>query len=163
MITVRRLDPTTDHLLFEQAYQWLIDGPAWRRETEAVFNTLDRTEWLAGAHLPGRIDIGIFLVSELTADVVLTMRGSNIYEVHFDAQRGTPTDVVIEAGLSIRDQMLQYGMQWCYTWTPHWNRPVLSVIKAIGFQPDNVSMLHGTCRGRLIEWVRHSLRCADGQ
>lgn len=162
-LSIRRLDPITDQLLFEQSYSWLMDGPEWRRESETVFGTLDHTEWLAQTHSPGRIDIGIFMDGVFTADTILTIRGHNIYEVHFDAKRGTPLEVVTEAGISIRDQMFAYGMEWCYTWTPHWNRAVLAINKAIGFRPDNVSMLHGTCRGRLIEWVRYSLRSTNGR
>lgn len=162
-LEIRRLDPTADHVLFEQSYQWLIDGPQWRRECEAVFGTLDRTKWLAQTYTQGRFDIGIFIDQHFAASVGLIVRGTSIYEVHFDAERGTPLEAVIDAGISIRDQMFDYGMQWCYTWIPHWNRPVLAVNKAIGFHPDNVSMLHGTCRGRLIEWVRYSLRNTNGR
>lgn len=151
---IHRLDPTTDTALFEQSYQWLMDGPQWRRETEAVFSSLNHTEWMAATNASDRIDIGVFLDGRFVADVILTVRGRDIYEVHFDAQRGVSLYVVIEAGKTIRDQMFQYGMQWAYTWTPHWNRAVLAVNKAIGFRPSNVSMFRGSARGRLIEWVR---------
>lgn len=156
-LEIRRLRATEDGALFEQSYSWLMDGPQWRRDTEAVFNDLTREAWLAAAHDPTRIDIGVFIDKVFSADVILTVRGRDVYEVHFEAHRGTPLDAIIEAGRTIRDQMFQHGMQWAYTWTPHWNRAVLAVNKAIGFQPSNVSMWRGTTAGRLIEWVRYEI------
>jgi hypothetical protein len=154
---IRRLDPITDSALFEAAYNWLVDSPQWRKDTEAVFGTLDREEYLAATHAPHRIDIGVFEDGELTALVTLTLVGHSTYEVHFEASRGASAKTVVAAGWEIRDQMFRYGMQCAYTWTPHWNRRVLAINKAIGFQPDNVSMWRGSIGDRTIEWVRYSL------
>lgn len=163
MMTLRRLDPTADLALFAETWQWLEESPPWRKETEAIFGTVDHDEYFAALRNPERIDIGVF-DGPLTALVTLALRGRNIYEVHFEAKRGTRAESVIWAGWEIGEQMFSdYGMEMAYTWTPRWNRRVLAINKAIGFQPDNVTMLHGTCRGRLVEWVRYSIRKPYGR
>lgn len=151
--TFRRLDPNEDAPLFEQAYQWIEESPSWRKETEAVFGTLDHEEFMAAPHWDHRVDIGVF-APEFTALVSLTLRAKGVYEISFGAKSGTDPKVIIAAGIEIRDQMWAQGMELAVTWTPRWNRTVLAIDKAIGFVSTNVTMLHGVCRGRLIEWVQ---------
>ena len=158
MMTIRRLNPIADITLFNQSYSWLEQSPRWRRETEAVFGTLDYHEYIAALANPERCDIGIFECDTFTALVTLTLRAPAIYEVHFEARRGASPRAVVQAGWEIRDQMFDYyDMQVAFTWTPHWNRRVLAINKAIGFSPDNVSMFRGVARNQPIEWVRYSL------
>lgn len=161
MIEVRRLRPATDEYLFLEAFRWLDDSPPWRRETEAVFGTLDREEFLAATYSPTRIDVGVFDDRVLTALVSLSLAAHRTYEVHFEAARGANPAAVIEAGISIRDQMFRYGCHTAFTWTVHWNRPVLAINKALGFRPSGVTMHHGSCQGRLIQWVQYSIRNPD--
>jgi hypothetical protein len=157
--TIRRLNPITDESLFHIAFGWLEDSPSWRRETEAVFATLDREQYLQATLDPARIDIGVFNGPEFIANVILTLRGMDIYEVHFEAAPDADPKTIIAAGCQIRDLMFgQYGMQMAYTWTPKWNRGVLAINKALGFEPSGVMMIHGTARGRLIDWVQYSIR-----
>lgn len=163
-VDIRRLDPWEDGHLLEEAFGWLVTSPSWRKQTEAVFGTLNWDDYLANAHDPGRVDIGIWVDGNFTAIVTLTIRAKNVYEVHFEAASSTPPEAVITAGQLIRDQLFgKYNAELAYTWTPKWNRGVLAIDKAIGFQPSNVTMLHGTCRGRLIEWVHLELRANYGQ
>lgn len=157
--SIRRLDPITDSALFAETYRWLEEAPLWRRETEAVFGTLDLAEWLAGPSTPGRCDIGIFQDGVFVANVILTLKSRAVYEVHFDARRGATWSTIVRAGQDIRDILFgRYGAERAVTWTPRQNRAVLSINRAIGFRSDNVSMLYGKYRGRPIEWVQHSLR-----
>lgn len=162
-VDIRRIRPDDRHL-FETAYQWLLDSPEWRKQTEQVFGTLDEYEYMRAIDDPGRVDIGIWVEGLFKAIVTLTIRAKDTYEVHFEAAAGTDPEAIITAGHLIRDQLFGlYGAQLVYTWTPSWNRGVLAIDKAIGFTADHVSMFHGTCRGRLIEWVRLSLRAGYGQ
>lgn len=162
-LEIRRLDPVADLALYDTAYRWLLDSPSWRQQTEAIFGTLDHDEYLAATHSEGRCDVGIFTDSGLVAIVILTLTAKHAYEVHFEAARNARPETIIEAGHMIRDQLFDtYGAQLAYTWTPSWNRTVLAIDKAIGFADDGVRMLHGTCRGRLIEWVRLSMRGSNG-
>lgn len=157
--TIRRLDPTDDEPLFHIAFGWLEDSPSWRRETEAIFGTLDRVQYLANTHDTHRIDIGVFDGPEFVADVILTLRAKGVYEVHFEAAPHADPTMVIEAGCAIRDQMFgEYDMRTAYTWTPKWNRGVLRINKALGFKPTGVKMLRGTARKRLVDWVQFELR-----
>lgn len=146
MLTIRRLLDTDDQL-FAEIERWRANSPSWRQEP------ID----------PGaaRIDIGVFDDGELIADVVLVLQAKDIYEVHLEAKRGASLDTIIEAGRTIRDQMFGYGMQLAFVWVPRQHREVKEIIKAIGFQPDYVSMLQGN--GRLVERERFSLRSTDGR
>lgn len=157
--SIRRLNPITDTPLFAETYRWLMEGPEWRRETEAVFGTLNRSEFLAGPSMPGRCDIGIFDNKKFIANVILTICGRGVFEVHFEACREADPVVIVDAGQDIRDILFgRYGAERVITWTPKWNRTVLSINRAIGFRPNNVSMLYGKYRSRPIEWVQYSLR-----
>jgi hypothetical protein len=158
-LELRRLDPIADLALYETAYRWLMDSPSWRRQTEAIFGTLDHDEYMTATHSEGRCDVGIFRDGELTAIVILTITAKHTYEVHFESEGNVDPELIIAAGHMIRSQLFgEYGAQLAYTWTPSWNRTVLAIDKAIGFVDDGVRMLHGTCRGRLVEWIRLSLR-----
>lgn len=156
-LTVRRLRVPDDLPLFEIAYSWLESSPQWRQDSEGVWNALDRDSYLAALNATDRIDIGVFVADALVAIVTLTLRAPHTYEVHFEAARGAPVDAVIEAGISIREQMLIYGAASFFTWTPRWNRAVLAINRAIGFLPQHVSMWRGTTGGRPIEWVLYAL------
>lgn len=159
-LKIRRLDPVADLELFERCYSWLLDSPRWRLETEGVFGTLDRDEYLAAAHNPGRVDIGIF-DGELVAKVALHLTAKNTYEVSLEADRCANTQLIIQAGCLVRDQLFgRYGAELAYVWIPTRHSSVQRIIKAIGFQADNVTMLHGEYRGRLIEWLLFSLKAS---
>lgn len=156
-MSIRRLNAESDYPLFEAMYGWLQDSPGWRRETEAIFGTMDHEEYIAATHNPERVDIGIFEDDELIADVILTLRAKHTYEVHLEAKRGANAGAILEAGREILATMFgRYGAKFAFMWTPSWNRAVIALNSAIGFHTDNVTMLHGTCRGRLVEWVRQS-------
>lgn len=156
---IRRLHPRTDHQLFEQMYGWLLSAPHWRRDTEAVFGTLDREEYLLAAYSPNRIDIGVFDHGELCADIILTLQGSGIYEAHLEARRGAPLDLLAVCISQVRDQMFaEYGAQMFFTWQPVRNRTVIAMQKSVGFHADHVNMLRGVSHGKAIEWTRLSLR-----
>jgi|SRR5688572_298392 len=162
-VDIRRLDPEEDDHLLEEAFGWLMASPSWRKQTEVVFGTLDWDCYQIAAHDPGRVDIGIWTDDKFTAIVILTIRAKGVYEVHFEAAPGTSPEAIIAAGRLIRDQLFgRYHAAMVYTWTPKWNKGVLAIDKAIGFRPTNVTMLHGTCRGRLIEWVNLELRADYG-
>lgn len=157
-LTIRRLDPTNDEALYHIAFGWLEDAPKWRRETEAVFGTLDREQYLDNRLVPNRVDVGVFTGPEFVALITLMLIDVGIYEAHFESTPDCPRDVIVRAAQMVAHQMFtDYGMQAVYTWVPRYNRPVAAINKAIGFRRDGVNMLHGTCKGKLIDWVRYSL------
>lgn len=158
------LDPDEDGELFDEAFSWLATSPPWRRATEAVFGTLDLDEYLAAAHSPGRVDIGVFDGGELVALVTFTIRAKGVYEVHLEAKPGASAELVTTAGCLIRDQIFgKYGAQMVFAWVPKCNRPVRAVLKAIGFSASHVTMRHGIYRDRVIEWEQLSIGVVNGQ
>lgn len=157
-IGIKRLNYTTDQALYRWAFSWLEDSPDWRRHTEAVFGTLDRSEYLQAARNDHRIDIGVVDGPLFIAKVALHLIAKHTYEVSLEAARGANTATIITAGMLIRDQLFgQYGARCVFAWVPRWAKGVQQVLLAIGFHDTYVSMLKGTCRNRVIEWLRFSI------
>jgi len=163
-LDIRRLHPTSDGPLYREVYRWLLAAPPWRKEVEAVFSDWSPVGYHQAIRSEGRVDIGVFSNGNLIAVVVLTIQAKDVYEVHLDARPHADAAVIIAAGRLIRDQLFSlYNAQSVFAWTPKWHRGVIKILKAIGFHEDHVTMLHGTCRGRVIEWIRLSLGAGDGQ
>lgn len=161
-LEIRRLDPATDTALFEQSFGWLAGSPSWRQYTESVFGTLDHTEYMAARLDERRIDIGIFADDVFIAKVALHLVAKSTYEVSLEAMRTADPAIIAQAGQLIRDQLFDvYGAQSVFAWVPRWAKSVQSILTAIGFENSGVIMLRGTCRGRLIEWLRFSLKATD--
>lgn len=164
MTDIRRLDPITDEALYHIAFGWLEDAPNWRQETEAVFGTMDREQYLANTLDTHRVDIGVFDGPEFVAVIVLVLRAKNVYEGHFESKPDIDRITVVHAAQMVAHQMFaNYGAQAIYCWTPTFNRPVIAINKAIGFHADRVNMLRGTVRGRLVDWQRWSMRNSYGR
>jgi hypothetical protein len=162
LLAMRRLDPKQDIALYREAYRWLVNAPSWRRQIEAVFGTLDQAAYLTAAADPGRVDVGVFDRGELTAIIVLTIRAKGVYEVHLEAHPGMAVELLVQASLLVRDRLFdEYGAQSVFAWTPRWHRTMRRVLQAVGFVDDHVTMLHGTCHGKVIEWVRLSIEAGD--
>lgn len=156
---IRRLDPDADSALYAQMYEWTESAPKWLHDATAAFGALSREDYINGARWDRRIDIGIFDDDKLIACVTLILILHRIYEVHLEAARGADPELIIAAGLNIRDQLFgQYEAYEAFMWTPVWNRTVRRINKALGFEPDNVSMFRGVSHGKLIEWRRYSIR-----
>ena len=161
---IRRLHPAYDRQLFEHSFSWLRNSPTGRRQTEDVFGTLDREEYLAAATDERRIDIGVFADKYFFAKVTLHLTARRTYEVSLEADRNAPVEGIVLAGQLIRAQLFGlYGAQLVFAWVPRWAKGVQAILTTIGFQPTGVTMLHGTSRGRLIEWVQFTLRADDEQ
>lgn len=162
-LEIRRLDPTNDQWLFRVAHNWLVESPSWRRDTEAVFGTLDRTAYLTATHDDHRIDIGIFLDNQLEAIVTFTLRAKGVFEVHLEAARRADAVTIATAGCIIRDQIFAQGAQLVYAWVPRRNSAVRTILHAIGFRADNVSMFRTTPQGKVTEWIKLSIGADYGQ
>ena len=154
---LHRIDPARDYELFEESWRWLQESPRWRRDTEAVFGTLDHGEYLAAAHHPGRVDIGVF-GGNLVAKVALHLIAKNTYEVSLEAARTAPPTVIIAAGRLIRDQLFGwYGAQHAAMWILARHTGMKAIASAIGFAFSGVTMLRRTPRGRVMEWQLFTL------
>jgi hypothetical protein len=163
-LNIRRLDPVTDRAVHLWAWRWLLDSPSWRRHAEAVFGTLDREEYLAALTDERRLDIGIWDGPLFIAKVVLHLTAKHTYEVSLEADRRANPATIITAGRLIHGQLFgNYGAECVYAWMPRWARGVQTILTAIGFSADHVTMARGTARRRLIEWDRYSLRRANEQ
>lgn len=156
-LEIHRIDPARDYELFEESYRWLKTSPRWRRDTEAVFGTLDYGEYLAASHRPGRVDIGVF-DGNLVAKVALHLVAKNTYEVSLESMRTANSAVIVEAGRLIRDQLFGwYSAELAVMWILTRHTGMQRIANAIGFQPTGVSMLRRTPAGRVMEWQLFSL------
>jgi hypothetical protein len=157
-LEIHRIDPARDYELFEKCYRWLQRSPRWRRDTEAVFGTMDQEEYLAAAHRPGRVDIGVF-DGNLIAKVALHLVARNTYEVSLEASRNVNLEAIIIAGCLIRDQLFGwYGAELAVMWVLTRHTGMHRIVHAIGFKPTGVTMLRRTPAGRVMEWQLFTLR-----
>lgn len=160
-IAIRRLDPTADQAFYRWSFAWLASSPAWRQHTEAVFGTLNQAEYLQTASNERRLDIGVMDGPLFVAKVALHLVAKHTYEVSLEADRNASPAAIINAGVLIRDQLFgEYGARCVFAWVPRWAKGVQRILLAIGFRNSHVTMLRGTCRGRVIEWLRFSIEVA---
>ena len=152
---IRRLNPVDDVALFEAAYQWLADSPEWRKQTVSVFSTLDRVEYLANTHDPGRVDVGVWDGDEFIAIVSTLLRAKDCYETNFEAKRGANIEVIKQACWQIKNTFFEkYGAKLSYTMTPRVNRAIIAMDKELGYVDNKVRLWKGAINGRPCEWVQ---------
>lgn len=160
-VAIRRLDPVADQALYRWAFNWLAESPIWRQYTEEVFGTLDLAEYMAARLDERRIDIGVVDGPLFIAKVALHLTARHTYEVSLEAARTANPVAIVTAGQLIRDQLFgEYGAQSVFAWVPRWARGVQSILKAIGFHDNHVTMMRGTCRGKVIEWLSFSIEAS---
>lgn len=158
-LEIGRLEPHLDRGLFWTSYHWLKSSPPWRQDTEAVFGTLDREEYMKARWADNRIDIGVFDDGAYIAKVALHLVAKNIYEVSLEAMRTADPAVIIEAGRLIRDQLFGwYGAEQAAMWILARHAGMKAIARAIGFVFTGVTMLRRTPAGRVMEWQLFTLR-----
>ncbi len=153
---LRRLTKDDSDLLRE-AYLWDEGRPQWYREADAVFNCGTADDLIAQIDDKRKIFVGVF-DPDFTAVVIIEWKGDGLFEGHLLARRGTNLETVIESANYLMRDMLQFGMQEVAVWIAEKNRSVRRLCDSIGLLPDGVVMYKGSYRGRVIRWLRHSIR-----
>jgi hypothetical protein len=151
MLTIRRLNPTTDTPLYEAAWQWNADAPRWVRDCAKVFEAADEAAYLAEATDPARVDIGVF-TPEFTGMITLILRGKGVYEAYLAAKRHSPLDLLGQAVLDVYHTLTSYNMRQTFVWIAARNRAILNLCANVGFAPTGLEMWKGSSHGQPIRW-----------
>jgi len=151
-MNIRRLDPVKDEELLKEAYSWDRTRPQWYLDMDAVYGPDDFSSYIRAAKGEQRIDIGMF-ADELVTVFVLSERSPQRFEVHIMAKRGINNQMIAEAACQIQEQLFQRGAKSISGWIASRNRPLLELARMVGFVKTRLTMMKGSYRGRVIEWV----------
>ena len=159
MLTVRRLYPDEDRELLAIAHGWDTEPsrPRWYREMDATYGAGDFDAYIAGARGVGRIDVGMFDDGELRAVFVFSEQEPHVVEVHLMVKRGTLVDDLVFVANQLKPQLFELGVREIVAYPARKNYAIRQLCRNIGFVEDGCVMIKGVYRGRVIEWLRHSL------
>lgn len=157
-IETRRLHRVEgDEPLFREAQEWVDAEPEWLK-------ALDRLEGVQVADLweeadnPANIIVGLWNNGEYRAMFAYQHSGGGAFECHLMSKRGVRADEVKDEiwrwGWGIFEQLNAHCL---YAWIPDLNRVsrVMTNILCVTF--DGVIRWHGSYRGRIMKWRRHTL------
>lgn len=134
-LELRALDPTTDLLLFETAYNW-----RRKRKTHIQPDRMSLEDFTSSD--PAQIVFGLFNGS-LQAVYLLKEYEPKKFEAHFSSDRQAPTENVWAGAKSIIDLMWQNGAQEIAAWIVPRNRPLRAFVEALGFELESMKEFDG--------------------
>ena len=129
------------------AEEWAARAPEWFRASRAV--DVEGNQPVVG--------IGVYEAGKLVGLVRLSAIASEIYEVHFDADRSADGDALAIVILAAVKELMAGGAQAVICWTLRQNRRVTQIAEACGGRWDGTTRLKGVHRGRYFEWRRFIL------
>lgn len=153
---IRRLTPDDADLLRE-ACAWDEDRPLWYRQMDAVFNSGpveqlieklgNATYWFVGVFNPA-----------LEAIVIVENHGQGLFEGHLMARRGANGELIAATIQQLLYDLTDCGLGEAFVWVAARHLSVRQICSSIGLVPDGIVMYKGAYRGRVIRWLRHSIR-----
>lgn len=130
------------------AWAWAENAPRWftesqDKETEEDFlSTADE-----------KLFYGIF-DKEMTALIRLTPYSGKVFEIDLFADRKTDLNVLTEAGLSVRDYLIDKGIaKGFFGWISRQNRGIRKLYASLGFTACGIKCYRGKTHGRPVEWL----------
>jgi hypothetical protein len=151
---IRRLNPDTDLDLYRQCWGWYEALPRWARAVLAVYSVSTFGEYLELARGP-RANIGVFDGDDFIAMVTVEWAAEGVYEVHFSSERRPPRDVIVEAMINVtRIVFEELGAEVGFSFTPNYDKGIITMLRAIGMRQDGVEKLRSSHRGKVVKWIR---------
>lgn len=142
---IRLLDSEKDRDVLVEAWNWRESAPKWFRESLEIFKE-SKEEYLEAA--PRELHFGVFAENEATAVIRLVEEKPWVFCIHLSARRKTDFNLVLEAGLALRDYLFSQGVQSFYGWLPTVNRGVSKLYESLGFSDTGIRVFKGTIRGK---------------
>jgi hypothetical protein len=151
MITVRLLDSEQDKDFLIEAWHFKDTAPRWFRECLDIFKeTID--EYLESAR--DEFHFGVFDDEGLAATVRLIPERPTIWNLHLYARKGASLDILLAAGIDIRERMLPHGATF-YGYLPVRNKGVSWLYEALGFVDSGLRLYKGVVHGKVVEWKHY--------
>lgn len=162
---IRRLDPIADKSLLLTAFTWQQDTPRWYQDMDAVFGPEDVDDFLKMCAEPENILVGIFqkfglriITHELIGVVIAAAAGKDVFNSHLMAKRGASLETLIEGANQVTQDFVRLGMVEGFCWVAEKNAAVRKLCSTIGMAHEGITMYRGAYHGRVIKWLRYSIR-----
>jgi len=155
---IRRLQLPDDEPLLREASRWDARHPSWYRDMDKVFNSGTEDDFIALAQNSTNAMIGVFDNNSLIGVILVQMPEPYIHEGHLLARRGADKLLLTTALVTTISDLFNLGMVEAFCWVAERNTPVRQICDRIGMIHDGVVMWRGSYRGRVIKWLRYSIR-----
>ena len=149
-----------DEALLREAFRWDAERPQWYREMDKAFMWGDEDRFVGLVADQRYVLIGVF-DPQLVAIIIVVLEGYGLFAVHLCASRNADPDMLVVAGRSVIEDLLAYDLVEFYGWVAEKHIGLKRICSNIGLSPDGICMYKGKYRGRLIKWLRYSIRRED--
>lgn len=154
---IKRLDPIEDEALLRQAFAWTAECPQWQVDMDIVFGPSDVEDFLRMVVEPENVLVGIFS-PEFVGLIIVASAGKDVFNSHLCAKRGSDLGVLAQGAYQVTQDFLKMGMQEGFCFVAERNLAIRNLCDTIGFKWEGVVMYRGAYRGRLIKWLKYSIR-----
>jgi hypothetical protein len=154
---LRRLDPEQDRKDFVEAWIWESSAPSWFKSAGRVFGPPTFEDFIQGSKEENRATFGIF-EKELIGLIILTLRNKESIEVDLTTKPRCSPAAILEAAIALRDRIFEdLQTEELYVWIPRKNFPTRRLCSILGFRETGLTLIRGTYRNRVIEWLHLSI------
>lgn len=143
--------------LLREACSWDDARPSWYREMDATFSLGTVEDFITQLSDWRNAFMGIFN-PDLTAIILVVWCEPGRFTAHVMAKHGTDLQLVTTASKSILYDLLDFDLEEVSVWVAERNKSIRKLCASLGLLPDGVVMWKGSYRGRVIRWLRHSVR-----
>ena len=154
---IRRLDPVSDEHLLREAFAWDKNRAQWYSEMDAVFGPPDADDFIKTAHEPLNMFIGIF-DPEFVGVVIVARASEWVFNTHLLAKRGVALETLVSGASQLRTDLFEMGAVEVFCYVAEKNRAVRKLCGELGMQHEGITMYRGSYRGRVIKWLKYSVR-----
>lgn len=154
---IRRIDTDEDRGCFVDAWAWEVLAPRWFRDADKVFGPPTLEDFIQSSGEDNRATFGIF-ENDLIGIIILTLRGNGIIEADLMAKPGCSPFAILEGAIGLRDRIFEdLGAREIMCWLAKKNIPTRRLCCILGFRETGITLIRGTHRDRVIEWINLSV------
>lgn len=160
---IRTLNPDTDLDLYRECWSWHESFPRWVQDALSAYSVATFEEYVELAKGP-RTNVGVFDGDQFIAVITVEIVASGVYEVHLSSVRRPPREVIIEAMLNVTRTVFEdLNARLGFSFTPDYDKGIITLVRAIGMRQDGVEKLRGVSRGKPVKWIRSIMTADDYQ
>jgi hypothetical protein len=149
-LIVRLLDSDTDRDLLIEAWHFRDTAPRWFRECLDIFKET-KEEYLENSR--DELHFGV-IDDQLLAVIRLIPEKQGMWNIHLSARKGTAPEVLLAAGLNVRERMVKHGASF-YGYLPERNKTIGLLYEALGFVDSGLRIYKGVVHGKVVCWKHY--------
>lgn len=146
-----------DSALLREAWAWDEGRPSWYTQMDKVFSLGTVEDFIAQLDDKRNAFIGVF-DEGLAAIILVVWAGEGRFTAHLLARPKADLNLVTKAAERVLYDMLDFGLMEASIWIAERNKSIRKLSASIGMLPDGIVMWKGSYRGRIIKWLRHSVK-----